>query len=137
MKMVSIVLITLILTLMTSMTLMALMAAITLMTIFKMGSKAIGGGGVGSLVQKLKAGAAAEAKGEQNPSLINNNKSSSNSNNDNTEGKGKRVSMKALLKKKHQLTGAEDPKQLTLKKMGENEGQHQPQTVDWSAWDAC
>ena len=44
---------------------------------------------------------------------------------------------KALLKKKHQLTGAEDQKQLTLKKKAENEGHHQPQTVDWSAWDAC
>ena len=113
-----------------------------------MGSKAIGGGGrVGSLVQKLKAGAAAEAKGEQNPGLADtnngnndNNKSnlsSSNNNNNNTEGKGKKISMKALLKKRHQFTGVEDSKQLTSKKMAENEGQPQPQTVDWSAWDAC
>ena len=93
---------------------------------------------MGSLVQKLKAGAAAEAKEEQNPGLVDNNKSNSNNNNnDNTEGKGKKIGMKALLKKKHQLTSTEDPKQLTLKKMAESEGQHQPQTVDWSAWDAC
>ena len=128
------------------MTLIAAILVMTLVPLFKVGSKAIvGRGGVGSLVQKLKAGAAAEAKGEQNPGLVDtnngnndNNKSSSNNNNNNTtEGKGKKISMKALVKKKHQLTGAEDPKQLSSKKMAENEGQHQPQTVDWSAWDAC
>ena len=92
---------------------------------------------MGSLVQKLKTGAAAEAKGEQNPGLVDNNNINKNNNNDNTEGKGKKVGMKALLKKKHQLSSTEDPKQLTSKKMAESEGQHQPQTVDWSAWDAC
>ena len=96
--------------------------------------------GAGSLLQKLRAGAAAEAKGEQNPGLLNNNNNSgkitsSSNNNNNTEGKGK----KALQRKKHQLwKDGGDSKQLTTKKTAENEvRQSQPQAVDWSAWDAC
>ena len=93
-------------------TLMAAIALKALVTLFKVGNKAIreGGGGVGSLVQKLKAGAAAEARGEQNPGLVNNNNNNSSnnsnmkssSNNNNTEEKGKKINLKALLKKKHQ-----------------------------------
>ena len=102
--------------------------------------------GAGSLLQKLKAGATAEAKGEQNPGLVNNNNNSkitssnnNNNNNNSTEGKGKKTGVKALQKKKHQLSkGVGDSKQLTTKKMAENEvGQSQSQEVDWSAWDAC
>ena len=100
-----------------------------------------GGLGAGSLLQKLKAGAAAEAKGEQNPGLLNNNNSSkitsSSNNNNNTEGKGKKTGVvKALQNKMSKGTG--DSKQLTTKKTAENEvRQSQPQAVDWSAWDAC
>ena len=101
-----------------------------------------GGLGAGSLLQKLRAGAAAEAKGEQNPGLLNNNNgskitSSSSSNNNNTEGKGKKTGVvKALQNKKSKGDG--DTKQLTTKKTAENEvRQSQPQAVDWSAWDAC
>ena len=97
--------------------------------------------GAGSLLQKLRAGAAAEAKGEQNPGLLNNNNNSSkitsSSNNNNTEGKGKKAGVvKALQNKKSKGDG--DTKQLTTKKTAENEvRQSQPQAVDWSAWDAC
>ena len=97
------------------------------------------------MIQKLKAGATAEAKGEQNPGLVNNNNNSritssnNNNNNNNTEGKGKKTGLKALQKKNHQLSkSAGNSKQLATRKLAENEvGQSQSQTVDWSAWDAC
>ena len=109
---------------------------------------------MGSLIQKLKAGAAAEAMGEQNPGLMNSNNSvnnndnnddninisSSNKNNINNnnekgrgKGKGKKIVMKALLKQKQSCV--DEQKQSVSKKMAENEVQNQAQMVDWSAWD--
>ena len=105
---------------------------------------------MGSLIQKLKAGAAAEAMGEQNPGLINSNSvnynddniniSSSNKNNINNnnekgrgKGKGKKIVMKALLKQKQSCV--DEQNHSTSKKMAEHENQNQAQMVDWSAWD--
>ena len=107
---------------------------------------------MGSLIQKLKAGAAAEAMGEQNPGLMNSNNSGNNNNDDDNisssnknninnnnekgrgKGKGKKIVMKALLKQK-QSSCVDEQKHSASKKMAENEVQNQAQMVDWSAWD--
>ena len=108
---------------------------------------------MGSLIQKLKAGAAAEAMGEQNPGLINSNNSRNNNNDDDNinisssnknninnnnekgrgKGKGKKIVMKALLEQKQSCV--DEQKHSASKKMAENENQNQAQMVDWSAWD--
>ena len=99
---------------------------------------------VGNSVQKLKAGAAAEAKGEENPGLCADNSTSNNNNNvnninnnssNNNKRKGKRNGFKTLVKKE-QVSSAEIQKHSTSKKAIEPESQNPALPVDWSSWDA-
>ena len=99
---------------------------------------------VGDFVQKLKAGAAAEAKGEENPGLVADNSTSNNNNNinninnntnNNNNRKGKRNGFKTLVKKE-QVSSADIQKHSTSKKAAEPESQNPALPVDWSSWDA-
>ena len=101
---------------------------------------------VGNFVQKLKAGAAAEAKGEENPGLVADNSTSNNNNNinninnntsNNNNRKGKRKGFKALVKKE-QVLNADIQKHSAAapKKAAEPESQNPALPVDWSSWDA-
>ena len=98
----------------------------------------------GNFVQKLKAGAAAEAKGEENPGLLADNSISNNNNNvnninnntsNNNKRKGKRNGFKTLVKKE-QVSSADIQKHSTSKKATEPESQNPALPVDWSSWDA-
>ena len=99
---------------------------------------------VGNFVQKLKAGVAAEAKGEENPGLVADNSTSNNNNNinninnntnNNNNRKGKRNGFKTLVKKE-QFSSADIQKHSTSKKAAEPESQNPALPVDWSSWDA-
>ena len=99
---------------------------------------------VDNSVQKLKAGAAAEAKGEENPGLCADNSKSNNNNNinnisnntshNNNIRKGKRNGFKTLVRKE-QVSSADIQKHSTSKKATEPESQNPALPVDWSSWD--
>ena len=113
-------------------------------TEWKIGPPFLPSQNVGNFVQKLKAGASAEAKGEENPGLLADNSTSNNNNNinnntsNNNNRKGKRNGFKTLVKKEQVSSAADIQKHFTSKskKAAEPESQNPALPVDWSSWDA-